>query len=57
MRQMYFEQFEKLSFWEELVYNHVLDEDIMLVKRDGFSFEFILICFLVIVLAFAVICH
>ena len=37
MKQAYFEQNEKMSLWEEFMYNHAYDDDVALIKRTGYN--------------------
>jgi len=56
MKQKYFERDEKLGFFEELVYDHKLDEDVMLITRAGVSIEFVRLASLVVICILAAIC-
>jgi hypothetical protein len=56
MKQKYFDRDEKLGFFEELVYDHKLDEDVMLITRAGVSIEFVRLAFLVVICILAAIC-
>jgi len=56
MRQRYFEQGEKMSIIEEIMYDHKLNEDEMLVERTGYSIEFIQLAGWGIMLILAAIC-
>ena len=44
--EVYFGRDEKLGFFESLVFDHELDEDVDLIKRTGVNTEFALIVFL-----------
>ena len=44
--EVYFGKDEKLGFFESLVFDHELDEDVDLIKRTGVNTEFALIVFL-----------
>jgi len=48
MKVVYFERDEKMSIMERFLYDHELDEDVMLVKRTGFNADAVALIFMAI---------